>query len=326
MRLHLVDGTYELFRAHFSKRPEHVDPSGRDVKATLGVAWSMLALLRDPEERVSHVAIAFDNPIRSFRNELFEGYKTEEGVAAELLAQFGLVEDAMRALGIVVWSMKEWEADDALATAASRFWEQVEQVRILTPDKDLGQCLRGARVVQVDRMREREIDEPGLLEARGVAPASVPDYLALVGDAADGIPGIAGFGKKTAAALLREYGHLENIPLRAADWKPALRGSESLAANLSANLECAYLYRRLATLVQTVPLAESLEDLRWAGVPQGRFEAWAKSVGAPESLVALGLGMSTAHESRESSGGLGGFTGRREDGKLEAFVHRRRPV
>jgi 5'-3' exonuclease len=299
MRLHLVDGTYELFRAHFSKRPEHADPSGRDVKATLGVVWSMLALLRDPEERVTHIAVAFDNPIRSFRNDLFAGYKTEEGVAAELLGQFGLVEDAMRALGIVVWSMNEWEADDALATAASRFWQEVEQVRILTPDKDLGQCLRETRIVQVDRMRKREIDEQGLLEARGIAPAAVPDYLALVGDAADGIPGIPGFGKKTAAALLREYGRLENIPLRAADWRPALRGSEALAANLSANLESAYLYRRLATLVQTVPLAESLEDLRWGGVPRARFEAWAKSVGASESLMALGSGMSTAHESRE---------------------------
>ena len=293
-RLHLVDGTYELFRAHFSKRPEHRDPSGRTLRATLGVVSSMLALLRDPEERVTHIAIAFDNPIRSFRNELFTGYKTEEGVPAELLDQFELVEDAMRALGIVVWSVNEWEADDALATAASRFWQDVEQVRILTPDKDLGQCLRGTRIVQVDRMRRRVIDETGPLVARGVAPASVPDYLALVGDAADGIPGIPGFGKKTAAALLREYGRIENVPLAAADWKPALRGAGALAATLSANLDLAYLYRRLATLVQTVPLPESLEDLRWKGVPQARFEAWARTIGAPESLVTLGLGLSSA--------------------------------
>jgi 5'-3' exonuclease len=291
MRLHLVDGTYELFRAHFSKRPMETDPSGRDVKATLGVAWSMLSLLRDPEEQVTHIAIAFDNPIRSFRNELFAGYKTEEGVSPELLGQFGLVEEAMRALGIVVWSMDEWEADDALATAASRFWQDVEQVRILTPDKDLGQCLRGTRIVQVDRMRGRVIDEKALLATRGIAPASVPDYLALVGDSADGIPGVPGFGKKTAATLLHEYGRLENIPLRAADWKPALRGASSLAASLSANVDRANLYRHLATLVQSVPLAESLEDLRWKGVPRDRFDAWSQSIGASESLVSNGLSL-----------------------------------
>jgi 5'-3' exonuclease len=291
VRLHLVDGTYELFRAHFSKRPMQADSSGRDAKATLGVVWSMLSLLQDPEEQVTHIAIAFDNPIRSFRNDLFAGYKTEEGVPSDLLAQFGPVEVAMRALGIVVWSMDEWEADDALATAASRFWQVVEQVRILTPDKDLGQCLRGDRIVQVDRMRGRMIDEDALLAARGIAPGSVPDYLALVGDAADGIPGVPGFGKKTAAALLREYGRLENIPVRAAGWKPVLRGASSLAASLSANLESAYLYRLLATLVQTVPLQESLEDLRWTGVPRARFEAWSQSIGASESLVANGLGL-----------------------------------
>jgi 5'-3' exonuclease len=298
MRLHLVDGTYELFRAHFSKRPAQAGPDGRDVKATVGVAWSMLALLRDPEERVTHIAIAFDNPIRSFRNDLFAGYKTEEGVAPELLDQFGPVEDAMRALGIVVWSMNEWEADDALATAAARFCHDVDQVRILTPDKDLGQCLQGTRVVQLDRMRGRVIDEQELLAARGIAPASVPDYLALVGDAADGIPGVPGFGKKTAAALLREYGHIENVPPRSADWKPALRGAESLAATLSANLDRARLYRRLATLVDTVPIAESLEDLEWRGVPRERFEAWSKSIGASESLIETGLGMATGAAAR----------------------------
>ena len=291
VRLHLVDGTYELFRAHFYKRPAQADSSGRDAKATLGVVWSMLSLLRDPEEQVTHIAIAFDNPIRSFRNDLFAGYKSDEGVSPDLLAQFGPVETAMRALGITVWSMDEWEADDALATAASRFWQVVDQVRILTPDKDLGQCLRGARIVQVDRMRGRVIDEDALLAARGIAPGSVPDYLALVGDAADGIPGIPGFGKKTAAALLREYGRLENIPLHASTWRPALRGASSLAASLSANLESAHLYRRLATLVQTVPLRESLEDLRWTGVPRDRFEAWAQAIGASESLVANGLGL-----------------------------------
>src|SRR3954462_8935054 len=159
MRLHLVDGTYELFRAHFSKRPDHATPEGVQGKATLGLVSSLLQLVADPKEHVTHLAVAFDNPIRSFRNQLFPGYKTEEGIEPELLAQFDTAEAAVRALGITVWSMDRWEADDALATAAARWRDQVEQVRILTPDKDLGQCLRGTRVVQVDRRREREIDE-----------------------------------------------------------------------------------------------------------------------------------------------------------------------
>jgi len=279
-----VDGTYELFRAHFSKRPDHRDPRGRDLKATIGVVWSMLALLGTPEERVTHLAVAFDRPIRSFRNDLFAGYKSDEGVPPELLAQFEAVEEAMRAVGVVVWSMDEWEADDALATAADRWWPQVEQVRILTPDKDLAQCLRGDRVVQIDRVRRRLVDEAALVAQRGIAPESVPDYLALVGDVADGIPGIAGFGKKTAAALLGRYVHLEGIPSRAADWSVAVRGAESLAAALVAGLDEAYLYRRLATLVRTVPLVESLDDLRWRGVPRAAFEAWCRAVGAPDLL------------------------------------------
>jgi 5'-3' exonuclease len=289
MRLHLVDGTYELFRAHFSKRPAHKLPNGSDVKATVGVVWSMLSLMGDSAERATHVAIAFDNPIRSFRNDLFDGYKTEEGLPSEILAQFAPVEDAMRAIGIIVWSMNEWEADDALATGAERWWQEVEQVRIMTPDKDLGQCLRDARVVQVDRMRKREIDEAGLLATRGVAPESIPDYLALVGDAADGIPGIAGFGKKTAATLLSVHGRLEKIPLRAAEWPPALRGSATLAASLAANIESAFLYRQLATLIRTVPLPESLDELRWRGVPRARFEDWCRAMGASEDLRAYGL-------------------------------------
>ena len=284
MRLHLVDGTYELFRAHFSKRPGHTDPAGRDRKATVGVVWSMLGLLDDPDERVTHVAVAFDNPIRSFRNDLFDGYKTDAGVPEEILAQFDAVEDAMRAIGVVTWSMKAWEADDALATAAARFRDAVEQVRILTPDKDLGQCLRGDHVVQVDRMRRKVIDEAALLAARGIAPAHVPDYLALVGDTADGIPGLRGFGEKTAAALLRAYGSIDAIPQRAADWSVSVRGAESLAAVLSAELENARLYRRLATLVEDVPLRESLDDLRWRGLPIADFAAWCDAIGAPRDL------------------------------------------
>ena len=284
MRLHLVDGTYELFRAHFSKRPDQRDPSGRDVKATVGVVWSMLALIEDAEEEVTHLAAAFDNPIRSFRNDLFDGYKSDEGVPEAILAQFDLVEEAMRALGVVVWSMDRWEADDALATAAARWEGEVDQVRILTPDKDLGQCLRGTRVVQVDRMRKKVIDEAGLLAIRGVAPASIPDYLALVGDTADGIPGIKGFGEKTAAALLRECGHIERIPARAEDWKVSVRGAASLAPVLAASVEQVFLYRKLATLVRDVPLAESLEDLRWRGAPRPAFDAWCDAIGASEQL------------------------------------------
>jgi 5'-3' exonuclease len=289
VRLHLIDGTYELFRAHFSKRPDHTSADGRDAKATVGTAASILALLADPSERVTHVAAAFDRPIRSFRNDLFAGYKSDEGVPSELYAQFEPVEEAMRAIGVVVWSMDRWEADDALATAAARWHDAVEQVRILTPDKDLGQCISGDRVVQIDRMRNRLIDEAALLASRGVVPASIPDYLALVGDTADGIPGIRGFGEKTAAALLRVYGHLENIPARARDWSVNVRGADSLAAALAAERELALLYKHLATLVRDVPLAESFEDLRWRGVPRARFEAWCREVRAPEALVAQGL-------------------------------------
>jgi 5'-3' exonuclease len=280
MRLHVVDGTYELFRAHFSKRPDHTAPDGRDAKATVGLAGNMLALLHDDAEAVTHIAVAFDNPIRSFRNDLFDGYKTEEGVPPELLAQFDGVEDAVRALGVVVWRMDTWEADDALATAAARWADDVEQVRILTPDKDLGQALRGKRVVQVDRMRQKEIDEDALLAARGIRPASIPDWLALVGDTADGIPGITGFGEKTAAALLLEYGHIEAIPDDATKWKPRVRSADRLAATLAASRDAALLYRKLATLVTDVPLKESLEDLRFRGVPRAEFAAWCDSIGA----------------------------------------------
>ena len=279
MRLHLVDGTYELFRAHFSPRPGHSAPGGQDVKATVGLVSSMLALLHEAEEAVTHIALAFDNPIRSFRNDLFAGYKSEEGVPPELLAQFDLVEEAARALGLTVWSMKDFEADDALATAATRWAGQVEQVRLLTPDKDLGQCVRGRKVVQVDRKQQKELDEDAVRARLGVAPASVPDLLALVGDVADGIPGLRGFGEKGASALLGAYGHLEAIPDDAASWTVRPRGADKLAATLRANREDALLYRKLATLVTDAPLAESLKDLAWAGVPRARFLALCDSLG-----------------------------------------------
>ncbi|WP_225413569.1 5'-3' exonuclease [Stigmatella hybrida] len=279
MRLHLVDGTYELFRAHFSPRPGHEAPDGQDVKATVGLMSSLLALLHDKAEAVTHLAVAFDNPIRSFRNALFAGYKSEEGVPPELLAQFDLAEEAVRALGVTAWSMKDHEADDALATAAARWADQVEQVRLLTPDKDLGQCVRGQRVVQVDRRQEKELDAEGVRAKLGVPPASVPDLLALVGDDADGIPGLPGFGGKGAAALLTAYGHLEAIPAEAADWSVRPRGADRLAATLREHREEALLYRRLATLVTDAPLKESLEALAWKGVPRAPFEAMCDRLG-----------------------------------------------
>jgi len=278
-RLHLVDGTYELFRAHYAKRPDHRDPSGADRKATVGVVSSLLALLHDPDEAVTHLAVAFDNPIRSFRNDLFDGYKTDEGVPPELHAQFDAVEEGVRALGVTVWSMREHEADDGLATGARRFADQVGQVRILTPDKDLAQCLRGDRVVQIDRRQKKLTDEATFRAVRGYAPASVPDFLALTGDTADGIPGLAGFGEKSAAMLLGAYPHLEDIPDSVTAWRVRPRRAEELAATLAAHREEALLYRRLATLIDTVPLRETLDDLRFRGVPREAFESWCAQVG-----------------------------------------------
>jgi len=280
MRLHLVDGTYELFRAHFSPRPGHVDGTGRDRKATVGLVASLLALLADSQEKVTHLAVAFDNPIVSFRNRLFEGYKTDAGVPEELLAQFDAAEDGTRACGIVVWSMRDFEADDAMATGAARFAEAVEQVRLLTPDKDLGQCVRGRRVVQVDRMRGREFDQAAVTSLRGIPPALIPDWLALVGDDADGIPGLPGFGEKGAAAVLRAFGPLESIPTEVARWPSDLRSREKLAATWAERRTDAFLYRTLATLRTDAPISTSLEELAHTGVPRERFLAWCDAVGA----------------------------------------------
>ena len=278
MRVHLVDGTFELYRAHFSPRPD------RPKKATVGLVGSMLALLQDPDEAVTHLAIAFDNPITSFRNGIFDAYKSDEGVPPVLREQFDLAEEAMRALGIVVWSMKEWEADDALATAAARFAAApgVDQVRIMTPDKDLGQCVEGARVVQVDRMRRKVLDEAAVRAVRGVAPSSVPDLLALVGDAADGIPGLPGFGAKSAAAVLARWATVEAIPDDPARWDVKVTGAPRLAATLAARRDDAILYKRLATLVRDVPLGESLGDLEHRGVPRAAFTKLLDSLGAKD--------------------------------------------
>jgi 5'-3' exonuclease len=280
MRLHLVDGTYELFRAHFAPRPGHRDVSGRDVKATVGLAASLLSLLESAEESVTHIAVAYDNPIESFRNDLFDGYKSGEGAPREVVDQLDDAERAAAALGIAVWSMDRFEADDALATGAARFRDEVEQVRIMTPDKDLGQCIRGTRVVQIDRMRNRLTDEAQLRKLRGVGPASIPDWLGLTGDSADGIPGIPGFGAKSAAAILAHYEHIEAIPADPSDWAVAVRGAKRLAGNLAERRGEALLYKRLATLAENAPISESLAELRWRGVPRTTFAKFCDAMSA----------------------------------------------
>jgi 5'-3' exonuclease len=279
VRLHLVDGTYELYRAHYAPRPDHREPSGKDAKATVGIVESMLALLHDSDEAVTHIAVAFDNPIRSFRNDLFLPYKSDEGVPPELRSQFDAAEDAVRAIGITVWSMREYEADDALATGARMFRDQVEQVRILTPDKDLGQCIQDDRVVQADRRQRKVTNESAFRAERGFGPESMADFLALAGDSADGFPGLTGFGKKTASMLLGVYQKIEQIPEKPADWKVKPRGAPQLAARLVEHRADALLYRKLATLVDTVPLECSLEDLEFHGVPRSRFERWCDELG-----------------------------------------------
>lgn len=280
MRLHLVDGTYELFRAHYSPVPDRTSPAGRDVKASVGMARQLTALLDDPDEAVTHIAVAFDNPIESFRNELFEGYKDGSGVEEALLAQFDLVEEGVRALGVTVWSMDEHEADDAMATAATRFRDEVEQVRILTADKDLGQVVDDRRVVQVDRGRGREFDADGVLERLGVPPAAVVDHLALVGDAADGIPGVPGIGTKISSILLVRYGSIAGIPADPTEWDVNVRGAARIAAALQEHAEEVQLWRRLATLALDVDLGCTLDDLRYVGPDRGALRAWADEVGS----------------------------------------------
>ncbi len=286
MRLHLVDGTYELYRAHYSPRPGHLDPSGADAKATVGIVESILALLHDQDEAVTHIAVAFDNPIRSFRNDMYPPYKTDEGVPPELHAQFDAAEHAVRSIGVSVWSMREYEADDGLASGARRFREEVEQVRILTPDKDLGQCLRGDQVVQVDRRQKKVTNESAFRVERGFAPGSVPDFLALTGDSADGFPGLPGFGKKSAALLIGAYERLERIPADPLKWKVKPRGALQLAATLVERRDEAFLYRKLATLIDTVPLEDSLDDLKFRGVPRAQFERWCNDLGVPRLMTA----------------------------------------
>jgi 5'-3' exonuclease len=277
--VHLVDGTYELYRAHYSPRPDHREPSGTDAKATVGIVESMLALLHDSDEAVTHIAVVFDNPIRSFRNDLYPPYKSDEGVPPELRTQFDAAERAVRSIGVNVWPMREYEADDGLASGARKFRDEAEQVRILTPDKDLGQCIRGDRVIQVDRRQKKVTNEPAFRVERGFGPESTPDFLALTGDSADGFPGLPGFGKKSAAMLMGAYERLERIPADSSEWKVKPRGALQLAATLTERRDEAFLYRKLATLIDTVPLEDSLDDLKFRGVPRARFEHWCDELG-----------------------------------------------
>jgi 5'-3' exonuclease len=267
MKIHLVDGTYELFRNHFGAPPKKA-PDGREVGATLGLLRSLLMLLTSPG--VTHVAAAFDHVIESFRNDLYTGYKTGEGVDPNLLAQFPLAEEAVSALGVVVWPMVEFEADDALATAAARFKKSksVEQILICSPDKDLSQLVSGNKIVCWDRRRDIIIDEAGVVEKYGVPPQSIPDWLALVGDSADGYPGIPGWGAKSSSVVLAHYKHMETIPSDPSKWQVSSISpgrAASLAESLSQRREEALLYKKLATVREDVPLKEKLSDLKWQG-------------------------------------------------------------
>jgi 5'-3' exonuclease len=283
MEIYLVDGTYELFRAWFGA-PEAKSPGGQEVGATRGFLRSMVAMLRSGE--VTHVGSAFDHTVESFRNALFEGYKTGEGLDPELFAQFPLAERASRALGMVTWPMIDFEADDALATAAARLRDrpEVDRVVIASPDKDLCQCVRGRRVVTLDRRRNIVLDEDGVREKFGVSPESIPDYLALVGDAADGIPGIPRWGAKSAATVLAKFVHLERIPDDPERWEIGVRGAAALAKNLNEHRADAMLYRELATLRTDAPIEESLDDLRWTGPDRDALASLCEELGETRLL------------------------------------------
>jgi len=262
MRLFLIDGTYELFRYYYAMPSARLD--GVEVAALRGVIGSILGLVNSG---VTHIAVATDHVIESFRNQRWRGYKTSAGIESDLLAQFHPLEDALRALGVAVWPMVEFEADDALASGAALAARdpRVEQVVICTPDKDLGQSVRGTRVVQLDRRRNVTRDEAGVVAKFGVPPASIPDYLALVGDAADGYPGLRGWGPKSTAAVLARFGHLEAIPEDWREWRVNAANAATLAATLSRERDLAFLFRDLATLRSDIPLFASIDELEWRG-------------------------------------------------------------
>jgi 5'-3' exonuclease len=278
MDVHLIDGTYELFR-HFFAVPAATDVSGQEIGAVRGVLTSVLSML---ERGATHIGVATDHVVESFRNDLYAGYKTSEGVAPELLSQFPILEEALEAMGVKVWPMVYFEADDALAAAASKAAkdDRVNQVLICTPDKDLGQCVVGTRVVQLDRRSDTVRDEAGVVAKFGVKPESIPDYLAVVGDTADGFPGISGWGVKAAALTLSQYAHLENIPRNWQEWHPTIRKACGLSESLFAAWDDALLFRTLATLRLDVPVFDTVEDLRWTG-PRPDFQEHCQRIKAP---------------------------------------------
>lgn len=277
MRVHLIDGTYELFR-HYFVVPSSRTEDGIEIAAVRGVLRSVLMLLR---EGATHVGVATDHTIESFRNRLWPGYKTGAGVPEELLAQFPILEEALTSLGVVVWPMVRYEADDALASAAVEAASYAKQVLICTPDKDLAQCVVKSRVVQLDRRSGRIMDEAGVVAKFGVRPSSIPDYLALVGDSADGYPGLPGWGAKTAAIVLSKFRHIEAIPDDEARWGLPIRGATTLAATLTDQRDLAMLFKDLATLRTSVRVRASADRLGWAG-PRRSFKQLAERLGAPQ--------------------------------------------
>jgi len=281
MDVHLIDGTYELFR-HFFAVPAAADVNGLEVGAVRGVLTSVLSMI---ESGATHIGVATDHVVESFRNDLYPGYKTSEGVPEELLSQFPVLEDALEAMGVTVWPMVRFEADDALASAAAKAAQddRVEQVLICTPDKDLSQCVIGARVVQLDRRRNILRDEAGVLAKFGVKPQSIPDYLAVIGDSADGFPGVPGWGMKAAALTLSQYSHLEDIPRDWREWHPSIRRARSLSESLFNAWSDALLFRTLATLRFDVPVFDTVEDLRWKG-PRSDFEEWCRRTKSPNLM------------------------------------------
>lgn len=282
MKIHALDGTYELFRSFFGA-PSAQSPDGQEVGATRGFLRSMLAMLRSDD--VTHVGAAFDTVIESFRNDMFTGYKTGEGIEPTLKEQFPLVEQAAEALGMVVWRMKEFEADDALASVAAVLGDdpRVEQIVLCSPDKDLAQCVRGNRVVCLDRMRDRVMDQDGVRAKFAVDPASIPDYLGLVGDTADGIPGLPRWGAKSTATVLSRYGHVEDIPDDEGTWDVKVRGAAALARSLREHREESVLYRDLAVLRRDAlpgETADSLLDaLEWRGADRAKLEDLCERIG-----------------------------------------------
>ena len=265
MRVHLVDGTYELFRHYFAV-PSAAATDGTEIAAARGVAFSVLSML---EAGATHLGVATDHIIESFRNAMWPGYKTGADVEPELLAQFPIVEEALEAVGVVVWRMEEYEADDGMASVAAAVADAAEQVLICTPDKDLSQCVVGQHIVQFDRRANKIFDEAGVIEKFGVPPGSIPDYLALVGDSADGFPGLPGWGAKSTAAVLARYGHLEDIPVDVETWDVSVRSAKKLADTLADQIDDALLFKDLATLRADLPLVKSVDDLEWRGPAEG---------------------------------------------------------